>query len=73
MEAAQKMYTYQAIQDVLELLACTNEMIALHQAQGTQDTLAIEGYQRQREQFLGQLAELFEPFGVELGHSPSDN
>jgi hypothetical protein len=66
MEASQKMYTYQAIQDVLELLDRINEMIALHRAQDTQDTLAIEGYERQREQFVGQLAELLAPFEVEI-------
>lgn len=59
MEAAQKMYTYQAIQDVLELLDRTNETLALHRAQDTQDTIAIAGYERQREQLLGQLAKLF--------------
>lgn len=64
MEAVKKMYTYQAIEDVLEMLDRLNGMIALHQAQNRQDTLAVEGYKRQREQFLGQLAELLAPFGV---------
>ncbi len=63
MEAAQKTFTYQAIRDVLELLNRTNEMLALHRAQ---DTLAIAGYEQQREQFLVQLAELLVPFGVEI-------
>ncbi len=68
MEAANKMYTYQTIEDVLEMLDRLNGMIALQQAQHRQDLLAIEGYKRQREQFTQQFVALLAPFGIELAH-----
>jgi len=51
---------------VLQLLDQVNDMIGLHQAQKTPDTLAIAEYERQREQFLAQLAALLAQFEVEI-------
>ena len=70
MENAKKTYAYQAIQDVLELLDRVNGMIELHRAQKAPDTLAIAGYERQREQFLAQLAELLAQFEVQIVRPP---
>ncbi len=70
MENAKKTYTYQAIQDVLELLERVNGMIELHRSQKTPDTLAIAGYERQREQFVTQLAELLSQFEVQIVRPP---
>lgn len=66
MENGKKTYTYQAIQDVLELIERINGMIELHRSQKPSDTLAIAGYERQRELFVTQLAELLAQFEIQI-------
>jgi len=66
MDIVQKHYLQHAVQDVLDLLEKANSMIALHQAQPEVDKIALEGYQRQRQPFLKQLAELLQQYQVEV-------
>lgn len=66
MDIVEKNHLQHAIQDVLDLLERTNSMLALHRDQSEPNQLAIEGYERQRRQFLEQLAELLAQFDVEV-------
>jgi hypothetical protein len=66
MDLIQKNYLQYAIQDVLDLLERANTMRTLHRAQPEPNELAIEGYERQRQQFLEQLADLLAQFEVEV-------
>ena len=66
MDLVQKNYLQHAVQDVLDLLEKANSMIALHQAQPEVNSIVLEGYQRQRQQFLEQLAELLQQYQVEV-------
>ncbi len=66
MDIVHKNYLQHAVQDVLDLLEKANSMIALHQAQAEVNAVILEGYQRQRQQFLEQLAELLEQYQVEV-------
>ena len=52
MDAVHKNHLQHAVQDVLDLLEKANAIIALHQAQPEVNEIAVEGYQRQRQQFL---------------------
>lgn len=66
MDIVQKNYLQHAVQDVLDLLEKANSMIALHQVQPETNEIVLEGYQRQRQQFLEQLAELLKAYQVEV-------
>lgn len=66
MDIVEKNHLQHAIQDVLDLLERANSMLALHRAQPEPNELAVEGYERQRQQFLEQLADLLAQFDVEV-------
>ncbi len=66
MDIVRKNYLQHAIQDVLDLLEKTNSMIALHEAEAEPNALVLEGYLRQRQQFLEQLAELLQEYQVKV-------
>ena len=66
MDIVHKNHLQHAVQDVLDLLEKANAMIALHQAQPETNEIAVEGYQRQRQQFVEQLARLLHEYQVEV-------
>jgi len=66
MDIVEKNHLQHAIQDVLDLLERANSMLALHRTQPEPNELAVEGYERQRQQFLEQLADLLAQFDVEV-------
>ena len=52
------------IMDVLSRIERLNEIIQLHQKQSSVDSLAIEGYERLRKQYIGQLEELLASLNI---------
>lgn len=46
------------IMDVLSRIERLNEMVQMHEQQPSVDALAVEGYERLRQQYISQLEEL---------------
>ncbi len=54
------------LNDLLDLIARTNKMMALHQSYDMPDHNAIENYQRLKNDFTKQLVELLRELHIEL-------
>ena len=52
------------IMDVLSRIERLNEMVQLHKQQPSVDSLAVEGYERLREQYISQLEELLTSLNI---------
>lgn len=56
---------YSEITDVLSRIERLNELIQLHQKQSVPDSLAVEGYERLRGQYISQLEELLKALNIQ--------
>ncbi|QDK79496.1 hypothetical protein EXU85_13140 [Spirosoma sp. KCTC 42546] len=52
------------IVDVLTRIERLNDMVQLHEKQPSVDSLAVEGYERLRQQYIGQLEELLASLNI---------
>lgn len=57
------------ITSTLEQIQKVNDLLAYHRSFGEIDTNAIENFERLRADFLRQLAELMQPFHIEIKFS----
>ena len=52
------------IMDVLSRIEQLNELVELHEKQPSVDSLAVEGYERLRRQYISQLEELLTSLNI---------
>ncbi len=59
-------YLVDAVRGLLELIDSTNKMIQFHLKRDEPDMLAVEGYQRRKRKFVGELVEMLVEHDIDV-------
>lgn len=62
-------YLKEAIFDLLNLIERTNKSISRHKSIENPDSIAIEGFERIRQQYVEELNQMMTEFGLSVGNT----